>query len=86
MDLLVLKMWLLRVKNNMNCVMRKLSSEFPTRSDTNRAVQPQKMDGDLKFCIQEVEGLCYLCSKTKALISFEVADLCLCFRIYKMQL
>ena len=69
----------------MNCVMRKLSSEFQTRSDTNRAVQPQKMDGDLKFCIQEEEGLCYLCSETKALISCEVADLRLCFCICKMQ-
>ena len=29
---------------------------FPTRSDTNRAVQPQKMARDLKFCIEEVEG------------------------------
>ena len=25
--------------------MRKLSSGFPTRSDTNRAVQPKKMAG-----------------------------------------
>ena len=28
-----------------------LSSRFPTRSDTNRAVQPQKMAGGLKFRI-----------------------------------
>ena len=29
----------------------KLSSRLLTRSDTNRAVQPQKMAGDLKFGI-----------------------------------
>ena len=28
----------------------------PTRSDTNRAVQPQKMARGLKFQIKEVEG------------------------------
>ena len=33
------------------------SSGFPTRSDTNRAVQPQKMARGLKFCIYEVEEL-----------------------------
>ena len=30
-----------------------LSSGFPTRSDTNQAVQPQKMARGLKFQIQE---------------------------------
>ena len=45
-----------------------------TRSDTNQAVQPQKMVRDLKFRIQEVEGLYYLCSENKG------ADLHLCFR------
>ena len=29
----------------------------PTRTDTNRAVQPNKMAGGLKCRIQEVEGL-----------------------------
>ena len=38
-----------------------LSSRFPTRSDTNRAVQPQKITRGLKFLIQEVE----VCSKKK---------------------
>ena len=38
---------------------------FPTRSDTNQAVQPHKMARGLKFRIKEVEGLYYLCSKTK---------------------
>ena len=36
---------------------------FPIRSNTNRAVQPQKMAVCLKFRISEVEGLYYLCSK-----------------------
>ena len=44
---------------------QNLSLGFPTRSDTNRAVQPQKMARDLKFQIQEVEGLYYLCSENK---------------------
>ena len=32
-------------------VREKLSSRFPTSSDTNQAVQPQKMTGSLKFLI-----------------------------------
>ena len=42
-----------------------MSSGFPTRSDTNLAVQPQKIARSLKFRIQEVKGLYYLCSKNK---------------------
>ena len=38
---------------------------FPTRSDTNRAVQPQKMASGWKFRIQEVEGFYYPCSENK---------------------
>ena len=34
-------------------------------SDTNRAVQPEKMAIVLKFLIKEEEGLYYLCSKHK---------------------
>ena len=30
-------------------------------SDTTRAVQTQKMAGDLKFWVQEEDGLYYLC-------------------------
>ena len=52
-------------------------SEFPTRSDTNRAVQPQKMARNLKFRIYEVEGLYYLCSENKD------TDQRLCFHICK---
>ena len=36
-----------------------------TRSDTNRAVQPQKMARGLKFRVEEVEGLHYLCIENK---------------------
>ena len=38
---------------------------FPNRSDTNRAVQAQKMARDWKFWIQKVENLYYLCSENK---------------------
>ena len=59
---------------------------FPTRPDTNQAVQPRNMDRDLQFLILEVEGLYYLCSRNKdanQLPSYSEADLCLCFRICK---
>ena len=53
---------------------------FPTRSDTNRHVQPQKMVRGLKFRTLEVEGLYYLCGENKGA---DQADLRLCFRICK---
>ena len=44
---------------------------FRTRSDTNHAVQPQKMVEGLQFWIYEVEGICTIyVVKTKALISW----------------
>ena len=39
------------VNHNMSHVTRNLSSMFPTRSDTNQAVQPLKMVKELKFGI-----------------------------------
>ena len=45
--------------------MRNWSSGFPTRSDTNRALLPQKMARDLKFRILVVEEMYYLCSENK---------------------
>ena len=36
---------------NLSCVMRKPTFWFPTRSDTNQAVQLQKMAKGLKFQI-----------------------------------
>ena len=49
----------------MSLVVRK-----PTRSDTNQAVQPQKMARGLKFQIYEEEGLYYLCSENKGADQF----------------
>ena len=59
---------------------------YLTRSDTNRAVQSLNMARGLKFPIQKVEGLYYPCSENKdadQLRGYRVADLRLCFRIYK---
>ena len=60
---------------------------FPTWSDTNQAVQLQKMARGLKFRILKVEGFYYLCSEDKGadqLPGYRKADLRLCFRICKM--
>ena len=59
---------------------------FPTLSDTNQAVQLQKMARGMKFWIEKVEGLYYLCSKNKGadqLRGYREVDLRLCFRICK---
>ena len=61
---------------NLSCVMRKQTFWFPIRSDTNQAIQLQKMARGLKFRIYKVEGLYYLYHRA--------ADLRLCFRICKM--
>ena len=45
--------------------MRKPMFWFPTWSDTNQDVQLQKMARGLKFQIQKVEGLYYLCFEKK---------------------
>ena len=66
--------------------MKNLSSGLPTRSDINRAVQPQKMARGLQFRIKKVEGLFYSCSENKGadqLRGYREADLRLCFRICK---
>ena len=55
-------------------------------SDTNRAVQPQKMARGLNFRVYEVEGSYYPCSENKGadqLRGYRQADLRLCFRICK---
>ena len=50
----------------MSCDARKnRSSGFPTRSDTTRPVQLQKMARGLKFWIQEEEELYCSCSENK---------------------
>ena len=66
--------------------MRKPTFWFPTRSDTNQAVQLQNMARGLKFR-NTVEGLFYLCSENKGadqLCGYREADLRLCFCIRKM--
>ena len=63
--------------------MRKSTFWSSTWSDTNRAVQPQKMARGLKFRISELDGLYYLCSENKGadqLRGYREADMCLCFR------
>ena len=49
--------------------MRKPTFLFPTWSDTNQAVQLQKMARCLKFRIKEVEGLNYVTRWTKQAFS-----------------
>ena len=69
----------------MSSIARKPVFGVSTRSDTNQAVQSQKMDRGLKFLIQKVEGFYYLCSENKGadqLCSYCAADLHLCFCIY----
>ena len=66
--------------------MRKPSSGFLTWSDTNRAVQLQKMARGLKFLDLESRRIVYPCSENKGadqLRSHREADLRLCFRICK---
>ena len=66
--------------------MRKPTFWFPTWSDTNQAIQLQKMARGLKFRIMKVGGLYYLWSENKGadqLHGYREADLRLCFRIYK---
>ena len=55
---------------------------FPTLSDTNQAVQLQKMARGLKFRIQKEEALYYQCSETKALISFAVTPKLICVFVF----
>ena len=67
--------------------MRKPVLGVSNKSDTNQAVQPQKMARGLKFGIQEVEGLYYPCSETKGagqLRSYCAADLRLCFHLERV--
>ena len=58
-----------------------------SRSDTNRAVQSQKMVRGLKFWIKKVEELYFPCSKNKGadqLCSYCEVDLRLCFRLCRL--
>ena len=67
--------------------MRKPTFWCLTWSDTNQAVQLQKIARALKFWIKEVEGLYYTCSEYKGadqLRGYREADLRLCFHTCKM--
>ena len=70
----------------MSRVIRKLTFWFRTWSDTNQAVQLQKMARCMKFRIEKVEGLYYLCSENNGADQprgYREADLRLCFHICK---
>ena len=72
---------------DMKRIVRKPTFLFPTWSDTNQAVQLQKMARDLKSRIYKVEGSFYLRSENKGadqLRGYREADLRLCFRICKL--
>ena len=67
--------------------MRKPIIWFLNRSDTKRAVQPQKKARSLKFWIYEEEGFYLQSSENKGvdkLCSHHIADLRLCFCLYKL--
>ena len=73
----------------MSLCVRKPTIWVPTWSDTNQAVQSQKIDRSLKFWILEEEELYYLCSENKGadqLRSYCEADLRLCFRTVAFKL
>ena len=55
---------------------------FLTWSDTNQAVQLQKMARGLKFWIKKVKGLDCVCSENKALISFAVTAKLICVFVF----
>ena len=74
---------LLHVHVYFSLVLKNRSSVFPTRLDTNRAEQPQKMARGLRFRILKVEGLYYsYLAKTKALISCAVTAQLLCVFVF----
>ena len=65
----------------------KTTNLFPTRSDTNQALQSQKMVRGWKFWIWKVEELYHPCSENNGadqLRSDCEADLRLCFRLYRL--
>ena len=64
------------------------SSGFPTRSDTNQAVQPQEMAKGLRFWIWKAEGLYFPSGENKGadeLRGHREADLRLCFLMLRLK-
>ena len=62
--------------------MRKLTFWFSTRSDTNRAVQSQKMARGLNFGFRKKRDCTIYVAKTKALISFAVTAKLICVFVF----
>ena len=62
--------------------MRKPTFWFPTWSNTNKAVQLQKMARVLKFRVEKVEGSYYLCSENKGADQFAVAAKLICVFVF----
>ena len=65
--------------------MSRIARKFPTRSrctGINRAVTPHKMARGLKFQIWEEDGLFYLRSKTKGVISCTFSAQLICAFIF----
>ena len=70
----------------MSLIVRKSVFGVLTRSNTNRAVQPQKMARGLQFRILKAEGLYYPSGENKdtdQLPAYHEADLHICFHICK---
>ena len=69
--------------NNVSSIMRKTVFWFLTSTDTNQAVQPQKMARGLKLQILILEALYYLfIAKTKALISCALTTQLICAFVF----
>ena len=72
---------------HMSLCVRKPTIWVPIRINTNWAVQSQKLVRGLKFWIEKIEDLYYMCNKNKGadqLRSYCKADMRLCFRICKL--
>ena len=72
----------LEIRLDMSLVMRIPTFWFSTRSETNRAVQSQKMARCLKFQIRKKRGCTIYVAKTKALISFAATERLICVFVF----
>ena len=66
--------------------MKKPTFWFSTWSDTNQAVQLQKMARGLKFRTEKVEGLYYLCSKNKGADQLAVTAKLICVFVFGLHI
>ena len=76
-----------KLQHSLSRLLGKPTLWFPTRSDTNRAVQAQKIDRNLNFRILEEEEAYYPCSENKdtgQLRGYRDTDLHLCFCICRL--